>query len=894
MVGTTLSHYRIVAELGRGGMGIVYKAEDTKLDRTVAIKVLPSAALASEDDRARFYREAKAAAQLHHPHIASVFEIDEAVPEGSKDDDVRPFIAMEFIAGETIRDRIDKGPLKLNECIRIASEAAAGLKAAHDKDIVHRDIKAANIMLDENGSAKILDFGLAQTAQSTKLTRMGSTLGTVAFMSPEQARGEDVDQRTDLWSLGVVLYEMVAGRSPFPGDYEQAVVYEILNQDPEPLTALRTGVPMDLETVVAKCLSKNPDLRYPSAAALIVDLKRIDTSSAVRASRMTSQIGTATPAPVPVPTKERPWMFISAAIGVATLLVGLLLGSVLFKNEPTPLPVIKAQLVLPNALSPLEAAITPDDRSLFYVVIDPGDGLRRLARYDFETGSREVLPRTENARFPTISFDGRWIAYQSYETIEWWKVLTSGGEPILVPRSGSRLGARAVFSQSGGLLISDSTWSLVEIGRDGTHSVLATLGQEGMTSILGGQRVSPTGLFVTISDWVMPGIPVTSWILRPGATEPVVLMEEAWIHTITASGHALFVRGDNNLPQQTIAVPIDLKSGAILGDGVALGVRSYPPAVSPSGLLVYEELSGAETYAPSQLYRVTASGSEELLFTLPGESSQEIAVSSDGAMLAVNAGIDDGGLSDIYLVDLTLGTNTRLTQGGGYDVPSWGGGNDVLYFDYEVSSNEYTIMSRRADGSGTNERVLPDGVGAGDPDLTSDNRLIVFSSDDLDIWGYDMVADSAFAIVVDDADLFKPDVSPDGKFVVYLHDSDAYCGSVQVSAVHGSSEPIEIATDGCYPVWTHDGSYIYYQDVRTISRIPVATDPVFNQLGPAEEVYSTLNTRRVGTPGSLYYDVAADGTLYVSHAPIGADETHLIWVVANWFEELNRIAPRSY
>jgi len=279
MVGKNLSHYKILEELGRGGMGIVYKAEDTKLDRTVAIKVLPSAALASEDDRARFYREAKAAAQLHHPHIASVFEIDEAVPVGSKDDDLRPFIAMEFIEGKTLDAKIKEGPFKLEDAVRIASEIASALEAAHKKDIVHRDIKSQNVMLTEDGAAKVLDFGLAQTAQSTKLTRMGSTLGTVAYMSPEQARGEEVDSRTDLWSLGAVIYEMIVGKSPFPGDYEQAVVYEILNQDPEPLTAVRTGVPMGLEWIVSKCLAKKADARYQTATDLIVDLENVDLDS---------------------------------------------------------------------------------------------------------------------------------------------------------------------------------------------------------------------------------------------------------------------------------------------------------------------------------------------------------------------------------------------------------------------------------------------------------------------------------------------------------------------------------------------------------------------------------------------------------------------------------------
>jgi Tol biopolymer transport system component len=200
-------------------------------------------------------------------------------------------------------------------------------------------------------------------------------------------------------------------------------------------------------------------------------------------------------------------------------------------------------------------------------------------------------------------------------------------------------------------------------------------------------------------------------------------------------------------------------------------------------------------------------------------------------------------------------------------------------------------MRRRADGSGVNEPVLPEGLLGGDPDVTPDGRLLVFSESLGDIWGLDVAADTAFAIVVDDVIKTKPAVSPDGRFVVYVQGNP--CGSIQVSAVYGSSEPSEIATRGCFPVWTNDGSYIYYQDESTVSRVPVTTEPVFNKLGTPEEVYTAEIPRPVPSDGGLFFDVATDGTLYVSHASITEEETHLIWVVVNWFEELNRLAPRS-
>jgi serine/threonine protein kinase len=227
VVGQTISHYRITEKLGEGGMGVVYKAEDTKLERTVALKFLAAHLLNDDEAKQRFLREAKAAAVLSHPNICTVFEIDEA--------DGKTFLAMEFVEGETLENRIAKGPLPLKDALDIGRQVADGLEAAHEKGIVHRDIKPANVLLDAKGRATIMDFGLARLTEASRLTKADTTMGTVAYMSPEQAQGLDVDHRTDIWALGCVLYEMVCGQRPFRGQYDQALFYEIVNQQPEPL-----------------------------------------------------------------------------------------------------------------------------------------------------------------------------------------------------------------------------------------------------------------------------------------------------------------------------------------------------------------------------------------------------------------------------------------------------------------------------------------------------------------------------------------------------------------------------------------------------------------------------------------------------------------------------------
>jgi len=262
---TIAGKYKLLAELGRGGMGVVYKAKDTRLNRTVALKFLPAELTQDKEAKKRFIQEAQAAAALNHPHICIIHEVDES--------DDQTFIAMEFIEGQSLKDKLRDGPLNIDEAKDIALQVAEGLKEAHEKGIVHRDIKPANIMLAKKRQAKITDFGLAKLSGGVDLTKPATIMGTVAYMSPEQAKGEEVDHRTDIWSLGAMLYEMLSGERPFQKHQEQALIYAILNDKPTPLSLIRSDIPDHVEHVIERTLAKKVSERYQKIEDLINDLK---------------------------------------------------------------------------------------------------------------------------------------------------------------------------------------------------------------------------------------------------------------------------------------------------------------------------------------------------------------------------------------------------------------------------------------------------------------------------------------------------------------------------------------------------------------------------------------------------------------------------------------------
>jgi serine/threonine protein kinase/Tfp pilus assembly protein PilF len=307
MIGQTISHYKILEKLGGGGMGVVYKAQDTHLDRAVALKFLPPDLTLDPDSKERFIHEAKAASALQHNNICVVHDIDET-------SNGQLFICMELYEGETLKKTIERGPLKVDEAIDIAAQIAQGLEEAHKHQIIHRDVKPANILITASGVVKIVDFGLAKLAGQSRVTKVGSTLGTAAYMSPEQVRAQEVDSRTDIWSLGVVLFEMLTGKLPFRGEHEAALTYSIGNEEPVPIRRLQPDLPSSLEGIVARCLEKDCGKRFQRAEQVMGELRK-------------HQEGTRTPAKVSRKRSTVLWFAVSAVVIIAAILLYVFIPS---------------------------------------------------------------------------------------------------------------------------------------------------------------------------------------------------------------------------------------------------------------------------------------------------------------------------------------------------------------------------------------------------------------------------------------------------------------------------------------------------------------------------------------------------------------------------------------
>ncbi len=886
MTGLILAQYRIDAELGRGGMGIVYRATDTKLNRTVAVKVLPPAALGSEDDRARFFREAQAAAQLHHPNIATVFGIDEAVPHGEGKEpqdgaERRPFIAMEFIEGETLHDRIRKGPLRLPEAVSIAVQVAEALKAAHAKNIVHRDVKSANVMLTPDGVAKVLDFGLAKTNQSTMLTRMGSTLGTVAYMSPEQARGQEVDGRSDLYSLGTMLYEMVAGRLPFAGDYEQAIVYGILNEPPEPLTALRTGVPMELERIVGKLLTKEADYRYQGAADLIADLKSLDVSGSGFSRRTMATISGTQVAAAPKAVLPS---WVVAGVVTAALVIGALGAWFVMpdsESEPVPVRRMQASLAPATQLYP-RLSISADGSTIAYLSLED-DGIHmRVRRLDEEEG-RDVA-QLDRISAPALSLDGRWIAFSDISGLN--RVSTSGGSPEVLMEAESFLIPRWV--DDGTLISSTGLKGIFTLALDGTETLVDVGMPEGGTAL---QPIMIPGTRVILyTRWGAGTAQSEVWAYDLDSKETALVAQRAVWPRYHPSGYVLFYRGAD-----VHAARFD---PATLTTGPSFVLQPDVSNVADGAIVLYDiSATDLMVYYPGGTF---GSGGRNLVVQRAAGGRSQVPVESrdwwdprfspEGRSVLAHA-TGSAGNTEMWLIDLERGAARPLTNSPGEDeTPVWAPDGQSFYYSTDGSGFE-ALVRRSITGIGPVDTLWKQTVHLHVESVSPDGRYVVttLGGASQDMMLVDTRAPGGVTpLFPTPANETSGRISPDGKWLAYASD-EAGRYEVYLATFPGAEVITRVSTEGGEaPVWSRDGRTLYYLKNDDIQQVDMS-----NPRSPgAPALFQAAGSAFFRQSPHTTYDVYGDQAIF-SDAPEGAQSVRHVQVITGLTSLLRSLDPSS-
>ncbi|MGD1101875.1 MAG: protein kinase, partial [Terriglobia bacterium] len=829
--GTKLGPYEIQDKLGAGGMGEVYRARDTRLDRTVAVKVLSSHLASNPDLKVRFQREARAISALQHPHICVLHDV------GSQDD--VDYLVMEFLEGETLAARLGRGALPLDQLVKIAAEVAGALDKAHRAGIVHRDLKPGNIMLTKSG-AKLLDFGLAKPAsvaamssspsgaaspllsaaltisspspQNSPLTSAGSIVGTMQYMAPEQLQGKEADARTDIFAFGAVLYEMATGQRAFSGKSQLSVATAILENDPAPVSSVQPALPPALDVIVTTCLAKDPEERFASAHDVGIALKWVAKVSVAPVSP--PAIGGRRP-----PLQKTAW---ALAAVLLLLLAAVTVSYWRVRNQPQPV-VVRSFLIPPDKADPNGNAgyssMSPDG-TRWAVVAPDAAGSPVLYVRPLNSLTAQELAGTEDALDPFWSPDSRSIAFWAQGKLK--RVDASGG-PIQTICD-APVGRGGSWSQEGTLLYKlAGTSTLLRVQAQGGTPVEASeLDASKQEDSHRWPWFLPDGrhyiFFVHSSTSDHTGIALGS---LDSKQHRFLFPNDS--NAVYASGYLVYVSGGYLLAQKFDEGRLEPVGEAVrIAEHVSASLRNFHGtfAVSQTGTLLYFRDAGGG----SQLTLRDRSG-KPLGVAAPPAHYVWPRVSPDGKQLAV--GIEDAaGKADIWLLNFERGTRTRLTfDPGSAEYPVWAPDGTKIYYASTRAGLSH-IYAKLANGAGTEETILnTSGLGEIPIDISSDGRYLAYMRTEgtrRGIWILPLFGDrKPFPLVQNDFPSVVPKFSPDGKFVAYMG-TETGTYEVYITPFPGGGAKWQVSEHGgSVPLWRGDGKELYYQSGNDLVAVEV-------------------------------------------------------------------------